>query len=87
MMSHTSQCFLCPAIASSLSSSPPSLHLQATPIDPEVMTPVQHYVLFYGIPGSSEGLSSVTTPDGMASGHDITQGGNMTVGVAEQHWD
>lgn len=52
------------------------------------MTPIQHYVLFYGIPGSSEGLSSVTTPDGMVSGHDITgitQGGNMTVGVAAKN--
>ena len=60
--------------------------LQPTPIDPEAMTPLMSYVIYYGTEDSREVLSSsVVVPDGAVSEFTvsgITVGGNVSVGVA-----
>ena len=59
---------------------------QPTAIDPEVMTPLTNYVIYYG---TEDPLSFVElVPNGTVSGHTvygITVGGNLSVGVAAQN--
>jgi len=53
-------------------------------IDPEVMTPVDRYVIFYG-QGTRSELRNITTADNTTTRHtvpDIFQGGTYSVGVA-----
>ena len=66
--------------------------LQPSPIDPEVMTPLMSYIIYYGPPGTSSGgeeraLSEVVpvAEGGVVSGYTVTGvtvGGEVKVGVA-----
>lgn len=65
----------------------PDIHLyiplQPTAIEPDIMTPITDYIVFYGVRPSR--LRNVTIQDSSASSYNIsglTKGGNFTVGVA-----
>ena len=56
--------------------------IQLSNIDPVIMTPVTHYIVFYG---TSEPLLNVTTSNNRTNTvtiGNLKQGGNYTVGVA-----
>ena len=56
---------------------------QLSRIEPEVMAPVERYIIFYGL--SMNSLQNISTPDNTTTRFTITdvrQGGNYSVGVA-----
>ena len=60
-----------------------SFSLQLSQIEPEVMTPVERYIIFYGL--SRNSLQNISTADNTTTNRiitDIRQGGNYSVGVA-----
>ena len=60
-----------------------SFSLQLSQIEPEVMTPVERYIIFYGL--SRNSLQNTSTADNTTTNlivTDIRQGGTYSVGVA-----